>query len=74
MTHGHFKYGFKGKVETELILEGLRRNKQKDIPDDKTNLCVCIKGQSLMTVPAMFMSGSVFLEWETWNMCGLFTP
>lgn len=58
----------------ELILEGLRRNKQKDIPDDKTTLCACIEGQSLVPVPAVFVSRSVFLEWETWNMCGLFTP
>ena len=40
-------------METELILEGLRRNKPKDIPDDKTGLCVCLEGQSLVAVSAV---------------------
>ena len=53
MAHWYVKYGFKGKVETELILEGLRRNKPKDIPDDKTGLCVCLEGQSLVAVSAI---------------------
>lgn len=74
MTHWYFKYGFKGKVETELILEGLGRNKPKDIPDDKTGLCVCTEGQSLVAVPAVLVSRLIFLAWEAWNMCGLFTP
>ena len=40
-------------METELILEGLRRNKPKDIPDDKTGLCVRIEGQSLVVISAV---------------------
>ena len=74
MAHRYFKYGFKGKVETELILEGLRRNKPKDSPDDKTGLCVCTEGQSLVAVPAVLVSRLIFLEWEAWNKCELFTP